>query len=114
MRTLNRFNAYRIRHPLTGATGDAHNGAFRLPLLGQVFTIIASTGDDWEHVSVSLPDRTPTWDEMCEVKRLFFHGRETVIQYHPATDAYINLHNHCLHLWRPLHVAIPVPPIVQV
>lgn len=33
--------------------------------------IIASTGFDYEHVSVSTGIRCPTWEEMCRVKDLF-------------------------------------------
>ena len=29
--------------------------------------IIASWGGGWEHVSVSLRNRCPTWEEMCRV-----------------------------------------------
>lgn len=114
MRSLNRLNPYRIQHPVTGSTGDAHNGAFHITLYGVTFTVIASTGDGWDHVSVSLPDRTPTWEEMNQIKRWFFFHHETVIQYHPAAAQHINLHNHCLHLWRPQHDPIPMPPAVMV
>lgn len=30
--------------------------------------IIASWGGGWEHVSVSLARRCPTWEEMCIIK----------------------------------------------
>lgn len=63
--------------------------------------IIASDGGGWDHVSVSLPTRCPTWDEMCWVKRLFFEPHEVVMQLHPAESDHINNHQHCLHLWRP-------------
>ena len=52
--------------------------------------IIASDGAEWpyggmawEHVSVSRPDRCPTWDETCAVKRLFWDDEECVLQFHP-------------------------------
>ena len=32
---------------------------------------IASWAGGWEHVSVSLRNRCPTWDEMCLVKDIF-------------------------------------------
>jgi len=63
--------------------------------------IIASDGGGWDHVSVSLADRCPTWAEMCEVKDLFFRDDEVVIQLHPAKANHINMHPFCLHLWRP-------------
>jgi len=64
------------------------------------FKVIASDGDGWEHVSVSTKVRTPTWEEMCFIKDLFWDDEDWVIQFHPASDNHINLHPHCLHLWR--------------
>ena len=77
-------------------------------------TIIASWGLGWDHVSVSLPDRTPTWAEMSYVRRVFFHDHEVVMQLHPATGDHINVHDHCLHLWRPQEATIPLPPKILV
>jgi len=74
---------------------------------GDELVIIAGGADDddkisrsWEHVSVSLKDRTPTWEEMSFVKDLFWHETETVIQFHPHKSEYVNCHPNCLHLWR--------------
>lgn len=95
----------RREHPAWGM-GGPDGGYFQLNNL----RIIVGIGDGWDHVSVSLPDRCPTWDEMCKVKRLFFKEEECVVQYHPAESDYINLNQHALHLWRPHNVAIPMPP----
>jgi hypothetical protein len=64
----------------------------------------------WEHISVSLPHRCPSWDEMDFVKRGFWEAEETVIQLHPPRRLHISFHPNCLHLWRPLGVEIPIPP----
>jgi hypothetical protein len=72
--------------------------------------IIASIGCDWDHVSVSLEKRCPTWIEMDYVKRLFFHQDEVVMQLHPAEKDHVNVHSYCLHLWRPQKEEIPLPP----
>lgn len=74
------------------------------------FTVLASNGAGWEHVSVSLPDRCPTWGEMCKIKDLFWGEEDSVIQYHPAKSDYINNHDFCLHLWRPINELLPCPP----
>lgn len=76
--------------------------------------IIASWGGGWDHVSVSLPDRCPTWDEMNFVKDQFFGSHETVMQLHPAKQNYVNCHPFCLHLWKPHQEAISLPPTVMV
>lgn len=88
-----------------------NNGAFRLRT-GMM--IIASDGGGWEHVSCSFHNRTPTWDEMCEVKAMFWDDEDTVVQYHPAKSEYVNIHQHCLHLWRLIGVPFPEPPSMMV
>ena len=93
-------------------------GAFRLRTNdGANLLVIASEGDDlvpWEHVSVSLRDRCPTWEEMAWVKGLFFDDEEAVVQIHPRRSEYVNHHPYCLHLWRPVHVELPLPPSIAV
>jgi hypothetical protein len=86
-------------------------GAFEVKHNGVPILIIASDGMGWEHVSVSIETRAPTWDEMCWVKDLFWDEDECVLQYHPPREVYVNLHPNCLHLWRPLRYVIPVPPM---
>ena len=71
-------------------------------------------GSGWEHVSVSIPHRTPNWQEMCFVKDLFWEPHECVVQYHPPTSKHINFHPNCLHLWRPTDVELPMPPMIMV
>ena len=66
--------------------------------------------DGWEHVSVSLSSRTPTWDEMCYVKNLFWREDETVIQFHPKKSKYANRSPFCLHLWRKEGQEHELPP----
>ena len=65
--------------------------------------------EGWEHVSVSLQNRCPTWEEMSRVKELFWADDETVIQFHPAKKAHINFHPFCLHLWKRIDRAYVLP-----
>lgn len=96
----------RLRREHPWGMGGADGGYFQMNNL----RIIASVGGGWDHVSVSLPDRCPTWDEMCKVKRLFFKEDECVVQFHPAESDYININQHVLHLWRLQTATIPMPP----
>lgn len=96
-------------------------GAFFVPVKPGMppLKIIASDGTDgeyeaWEHVSVSLPNRCPTWVEMSYVKSLFWDDSDCVVQYHPPRSEYVNNHEFCLHLWRPVGVVIPLPPSILV
>jgi len=86
-------------------------GHFWLKRGGAEFAVIASDGKGWEHVSVSLEKRTPSWEEMCWVKDLFWGDDECVIQYHPPRQKYVNLHPNCLHLWKPYRSILPEPPM---
>jgi hypothetical protein len=92
-------------------------GMFELKRKGISLRVMMSSGGPdmpWEHVSVSTSSRCPTWDEMCWIKDLFFEKHETVVQYHPAESDYVNYHPFCLHLWRPLNAALPIPPSIAV
>jgi hypothetical protein len=86
-----------------------------------VLRVVASAGRDqqdpemrWDHVSVSLKTRCPTWEEMAFIKRLFFKPDEVCFELHPAQAQNISNHPYCLHLWRPIDQAIPLPPAIMV
>lgn len=81
---------------------------------GQALRIIATAGLGWDHVSVSLRDRCPTWAELELVKRRLFEDHETAMQLHVPPADHINNHEFCLHLWRPHDVDIPRPPGIMV
>ena len=49
--------------------------------------LVFSWGSGWDHVSVSYRNRCCTWEEMCQIKDMFFRDDETVVQYHPAEKA---------------------------
>lgn len=80
-------------------------GAAPTPLI-----VIAASDTGWDHVSVSAPNRCPTWNEMEAVKRLFFKDDECAMQLHVPPADHINVNPFVLHLWRPLEAAIPRPP----
>jgi len=100
----------------------AMGGAFLVPykrdgkLKTEMLRVIASSGADqpkpygFDHVSVSLSDRTPTWEEMDYVKRLFFRPDEVCYQLHMPPADNISFHPYCLHIWRPCGAEIPLPP----
>lgn len=103
---------YRIKAgPFKSSNLDGNNGAFEFKHDQIWIRIIASDGDDWDHVSVSLSvKRCPDWEEMCLVKSMFWDDEDTVIQFHPPKSEYVNNHNFCLHLWRPQDYQIKTPP----
>jgi len=100
--------------PYGSPNGIGNYGAFMIPHRRKVFRCIASNECGWEHVSVSLSDRCPTWREMCAIKAIFWDADDVVIQYHPTEKEYINNHPYCLHLWRPIGQTVPTPPAILV
>lgn len=111
----------------SGASFGNHGASQAFGPCGRWLNMIVSDGSEdgnvpgiaehgaWEHVSVSImtrhnrPTIPPNWQEMCWVKDLFWEPHEAVVQFHPAQSDYVNHHAGTLHLWRPLHVAFPVP-----
>jgi hypothetical protein len=61
-----------------------NNGPLLIPFQSFTRRVIASDGMGWEHVSMSLPNRTPNWREMGCIKDVLCDGDDVVIQYHPA------------------------------
>lgn len=105
----------RIRHPFApDYAGDEQNGAFLIRRMGLEFVVIASNQGGWDHVSVSLRDRCPTWEEMKAIKELFFEADEWAVEFHPPATQNISVHDYCLHLWRPQGERLPVPPMILV
>lgn len=88
---------------------DGNNGVFIVPFYGQKpkkqryqLQCIASDGEGWEHVSVTIKHRliTPNWAMMNYVKGIFWGKADLVVQFHPPEKDYVNIHPHALHLWR--------------
>ena len=101
--------------PVPGTPLDHDGGAFTMfNDAGETLRIIATSGDGWDHISVSLARRCPTWAELELVKRTFFKDDETAMQLHVPPDEHVNNHEFCLHLWRPLDQPIPRPPAIMV
>ena len=120
-------NEFRFRSttsPFGSTDEDGMNGAFTVPIKNKGHRVtascIVSDGSDpvnpieWEHVSLYIEEygkqRTPTWEEMCTIKNMFWDETETCIQYHPAKEDYVNMHPHVLHLWKFKGDEFPKPP----
>lgn len=119
MRNLHELDRFRMTGPdiiaYFGGIGDEICGVFEVPVpnkktgLTARLRVLASGEAGWDHVSVSLPSRCPTWAEMSAIHRMFFAPGEVAMQLHvPAAD-HINVHPYCLHLWRPHAAPVPLP-----
>lgn len=108
MRNLNELDKFRNKRAVLLSIsfygGDpAGNGVFivRTFKSGRRFNVIATDGGGWDHVSVTpldKPNKIATWDEMCEIKDMFFLPEEEAIEFHPKKSEYVNLAKNCLHL----------------
>jgi hypothetical protein len=101
---FDKVEKYRARHPMgfQHRKGDRF-GWFEIPTSAtgpKLRVMVAPSDDQWQHVSVSLASRCPTWDEMCLVKDLFFEDEDVVVQFHPKKTQYVNNAKYCLHLWK--------------
>ena len=109
MRNLRDLDKYRAV-PVSETAFPAAEGMFQVGAL----RVVAASAKGWDHVSVSLPDRCPTWAEMDHIKRLFFRDDEWAMQLHAPPAKHISIHPHVLHIWRPHAVEIPLPPVEMV
>ncbi len=55
-------------------------------------------GNRWIHVSYSRKDWTPGHLDTVKVKAAFLGDRYAYVVY-PPMERYVNIHEHCLHLW---------------
>lgn len=93
---------------------DGFGGSFYDKKTRCNLNFIFSWGAGWEHCSVSLPTRCPSWEQMCVMKDLFWNDDEVCMQLHPAKKDYINNMQYCLHIWKPIDKKIPTPPTIMV
>ena len=112
MKMNSEVDNYRIKTGFLASPDGYPCGAFSIPFRNNVLTVIAfdGRGDNWEHVSVSLKNRCPNWEEMSLIKSLFWDEEESVFQMHPKKSDYINNHPYCLHLWRHTINELELPP----
>lgn len=116
MRSLHELDEYRDTsddvRAFFGSIGGRKAGAFLVPaqVMGEQLRVIASSDAGWDHVSVSARNRCPSWEEMEQVKRMFFKPTEVAMQLHVPVTEHINCHVYTLHLWRPTFASIPKPP----
>lgn len=50
------------------------------------------------HLSISCPDRNPTWEEIKQARYDLCPHDVTMAMILPPTNEYVNIHNFCFHL----------------
>ena len=91
-----------------GSFGNEQNGVFFFPQKGLL--VIVSSGEGWEHASVSRRNRIPSYEDMCFVASQFWDDDDTLMQLRVPSREHINVSENCLHWWRPIDEEIPRPP----
>ena len=105
---------------MASVTADGNNGLFLIPHGSDVLQCIASDGNGWDHVSLTVKVKNrhqfevPSWDIMCWIKDTFWDKEDWVAQFHPAHSEYVNNHPYVLHLWRPTEQVMPKPMKIMV
>jgi hypothetical protein len=118
MKLKKEVEQYRIKtkEGVMGTPPGCTRGSFVVPYQSNTIFVICDDGEltGWEHVSVSLRNRCPNWNEMCFIKNLFWSEDDTVVQIHPPKSDYVNIHEYCLHLWRKIGNDFEMPNKVMV
>jgi len=61
--------------------------------------IVGQSEYGW-HLSISHPERYPTWDEIKEARFQLTPHNVTMAMILPPPDEYVNIHENCFHLWQ--------------
>ena len=96
------------------ADNDGIGGYYYDRFNNKKLNFIFSCQMGWEHLSVSMPSKTPSWEQMCMMKDIFWGEDECCVEYHPRKEDYVNNHEHCLHIWKPTEEYLPTPPSILV
>jgi hypothetical protein len=109
---------YRVKDGVWGTKEGDSKGLFFVPLWNRPSTILrilcAPMDGEWQHVSVSLPNRCPTYTEMDMVIEMFWGKDVTVVQFHVKESQKINNCSTCLHLWKKRDEEYELPPSILV
>lgn len=69
--------------------------AFRM---GRCQIIVSEQAAGW-HLSVSRPDRLPTWEEVRDARYALVPDEATMALLLPPRSEYVNVHDYCLQLY---------------
>jgi hypothetical protein len=64
-----------------------------------VSCILSKDGGKW-HLSMSCPDRLPTYEEMKEIRYKYLPTVAYMAQIFPPLEEFVNVHPFTLHLWQ--------------
>lgn len=100
----------------TEETGIRIVGHLTDPITRATYLVMFTKQFGWEHASISWlhKNKLPDWNIMCRLKDMFWSKDECCVQYHPAEEDYVNMHEYTLHVWKPCLETLPKPPSIMV
>lgn len=112
---VQKYRRVELELQVIGMMGGKGEGIFLIPVPNYCdLKVIASSGSGWDHVSVSLPYRSPSWEEMEIVRKIFSNTSEVWVQFGVPEKEHVNYHPYCLHWWRDQHRPYRLPPSIMV
>lgn len=118
MRDVEHLEKFRVVNGPMASTPEAgNNGMFLIPhqkYAKDRFQVTCSDGMGWEVVSFTYykKNKTPTWDDSCYIKDLFWEEEEAVMQLHRPASLRVSERKFVIALMRPIEVEIPQPPVI--
>ena len=80
---------------------------------GSIYVIVSIAeerqGETWLHVSMSRPNKYPTYEELKTVKKVFIGSERDAVQIFPKESNHVNIHNYCFHLFSCLNKSDVLP-----
>lgn len=70
---------------------------------------VEEDGRRWIHLSIASPDRLPSYEDLCWLKRTFLGEEGKAILVFAPASVHVNLHSKCLHLWSCMEETDPLP-----
>lgn len=61
--------------------------------------VIVSLDDGLWHMSISFPNRLPTYDELKKARYKYLPEVHYAAQIFPPESEFVNVHPYCIHLW---------------
>jgi len=77
---------------------DLQRTGARVFKMAHCSVILSQEPEGW-HLSISCPDRDPTWDEIATARYRMLPQVKEMAMYLPALEDYVNLHPYVFHLY---------------
>lgn len=62
-------------------------------------SVLCSVDGGYMHMSIALPHRYPTWDEILSVRKWAFPDDMECVLVLARASEYVNVHKNCFHVW---------------